>query len=465
MIKRIAINKLWFVVGSGVAFLVSAALQIDLSIPLLLLLLYLFLKCIKINAAFVRQLGVNLTFLFMLILATALIIVRQGWPVYVIPIAAIAMLTTVLFEDATISLLLTVASAVAVSSLVGNNFMFFVVFLNGGLVSILLVRHVRKRVQLIRAGFICGLIQAMTLFCITDFSIVHANGYLILFLNGLVSCFIVLATLPLFEIAFKTVTNISLLELADFNHPLLQRLVQEAPGTYHHSLVVGNLADAACKAIDAHALLARVGAYYHDIGKLSKPGYFTENQGVSGSKHDALTPTMSKLVIMNHVKEGVELAQKSNLNQPIIDFIQQHHGSSLVYYFYRRALENLEEDQTVKEEGFRYTGPKPKTKETAIVLLADSVEAASRALRDPTPSKIEEVVHKIINNKFIDGQLDECDLTLKDLEKIAAVFIHVLSGMYHSRVSYPENSPSADNNKKSPKEDLRQPEKGENADS
>lgn len=465
MIKRIAINKLWFVVGSVVAFLVSAALQVDLAIPLLLLILYLFLKFIKIGPAVVKQLGINLTFLFLLIIAAALIIIRQGWPVYVIPIAAIAMLTTILFEDFTISLLITLASAIAVASLAGNNFLLFVAFLSGGLVSILLVRDVRKRVQLIQAGFMCGLIQALAFFCITDFSVMHPDWYLILFLNGIVSSFIVLATLPLFEIAFKTVTNVSLLELADFNHPLLQRLVQEAPGTYHHSLVVGNLADAACKAIGAHALLARVGAYYHDIGKLSKPGYFTENQGVSGSKHDTLTPTMSKLVIMNHVKEGIELAQKSNLNPPIIDFIQQHHGSSLVYYFYRRALENLEEDQTVKEEGFRYTGPKPKTKETAIVLLADSVEAASRALREPSPSKIEEVVHKIINNKFIDGQLDECDLTLKDLEKIAAVFIHVLSGMYHSRVSYPENSLNADNNKRSSKEDPHQSGKDEKADS
>jgi len=465
MIKRIVINKLWFVIGSAAAFLVSAALQVDLAIPLLLLILYLFLKFIKIDPAFVKQLGINLTFLFLLILATSLVIIRQGWPVYSIPISAIAMLAMILFDDFTVSLLITLAASVTVSSLAGNNYLLFVAFLAGGLASILLVRDIRRRVSLIQAGFFCGFIQALTFFCITDFSLMHPDWYVTLFLNGIISSFIVLATLPLFEIAFKTVTNVSLLELADFNHPLLQRLVQEAPGTYHHSLVVGNLADAACKAIGAHALLARVGAYYHDIGKLSKPGYFTENQGVSGSKHDALTPTMSKLVIMNHVKEGIELAQKSNLNPPIIDFIQQHHGSSLVYYFYRRALEHLEEDQTVKEEGFRYPGPKPKTKETAIVLLADSVEAASRALREPSPSKIEEVVHKIINNKFIDGQLDECDLTLKDLEKIAAVFIHVLGGMYHSRVSYPETPPGADNNTQSSKEDSHQSGKGQNADS
>jgi putative nucleotidyltransferase with HDIG domain len=215
-------------------------------------------------------------------------------------------------------------------------------------------------------------------------------------------------------------------------------MILEAPGTYHHSLVVGNLSEAACGAVGANALLARIGAYYHDIGKLQKPDYFSENQNIKESRHDSLTPTMSKLVIMNHVKEGVELAGRYRLNPRIIDFIIQHHGNSLVYYFYRRALESLEEDQEIREEGFRYPGPKPSTKETAVVLLADSVEAAARALKEPTPAKIEELVHKIINNKFIDGQLDECDLTLKDLEKISALFIHILSGIYHGRITYPE---------------------------
>jgi hypothetical protein len=236
-------------------------------------------------------------------------------------------------------------------------------------------------------------------------------------------------------------------------------MIQEAPGTYHHSLVVGNLSEAACQTVRADALLARIGAYYHDIGKLAKPEYFSENQLIKMSKHDTLSPTMSKLIIMNHVKEGVELAKKYRLNPLLVDFILQHHGSSLVYYFYRRALESLEEDEVIKEEGFRYPGPKPDTKEAAIVLLADSVEAATRALRDTSPGKIEEVVHKVINNKFIDGQLDECDLTLKDLERISAVFIRILSGIYHSRVTYPEESRSEDNNKKSTKEYSRQSEK------
>jgi len=199
-------------------------------------------------------------------------------------------------------------------------------------------------------------------------------------------------------------------------------------------------------------LLARIGSYYHDIGKLQKPEYFIENQDINKNRHDDLSPMMSKLIIMNHVKEGLELAKKYSLSPVLWDFIQQHHGNSLVYFFYRRALEGKDEDQEIAEEGFRYSGPKPNTKEIAIVLLADSVEAATRSLKDPTPDKIEEMVHKIINNKFIDGQLDECDLTLKDIEKISNVFIKILSGIYHSRVSYSQEAKNENNHNKSTKE-------------
>jgi putative nucleotidyltransferase with HDIG domain len=208
----------------------------------------------------------------------------------------------------------------------------------------------------------------------------------------------------------------------------------------------------------AHALLARVGAYYHDIGKLSKPDYFSENQAHNENIHDELSPTMSKLVIMNHVKEGLDLAKKYKLSPRIMDFIQQHHGNSLVFYFYLRALQGMEDKDDVKEEGFRYPGPKPSSKETAIVLLADSAEAATRTLKDPTPSNVEDLVHKVINNKFIDGQLDACELTLKDLEKISAVFIHILGAIYHSRITYPEQTKNetSHNHKKSPIPNPRQ---------
>jgi putative nucleotidyltransferase with HDIG domain len=378
------------------------------------------------------------------------------------------MLAALLFNSLDASLLLSLAISFCLASISHNPFLLFGLSLTSSLIASLLVIDARKRTTIIRAGLLTGVYQLAFVVLLdyflskTSYSypVFLANGIMpsaiALLLNGILSSFIVLGALPLFEYLFNTVTNISLLELADFNHPLLQRMTLEAPGTYHHSLLVGNLSESACRAIGANALLARIGAYYHDIGKLSKPDYFSENQDEKTSRHSSLSPHMSKIIIMNHVKEGVELARKYKLNSALIDFIQQHHGNSLVYYFYRRALELLEEDQQVKEEGFRYPGPKPDTKETAIVLLADSVEAATRALKDPEPNKIEEVVHKIINNKFIDGQLDECELALKDLEKISTVFIRILSGIYHSRVSYSEEG-REDIHKKLPKETNHQP--------
>ena len=438
MIKRIAIkNRLKFGLGAIALFLIGHILQINLVIPLFLLSLVVYIKFRDSNLKNYNLL--NLTFLFVIIFVISYYIVKQGRSILYIPFCTIPMLATLLFNQLELSLLISLASSISVASIAGPDFYSGVLFLLSGLLSSLLVFGARRRMAIIRAGFIIGLVQALALFLINRFWVDLPLRYLVLIINGIVSSVIVLGVLPVFEYLFKTVTNISLLELADFNHPLLQRLILEAPGTYHHSLVVGNLSEAACGAVGANALLARVGAYYHDIGKVSKPEYFSENQNIDESKHDTLSPTMSKMIIINHVNEGVELARKYKLNSCLIDFIRQHHGSSLVYYFYRRALENLEEDQEVKEEGFRYSGPKPNTKETAIVLLADSVEAATRALKDSVPAKIEEVVHKIINNKFIDRQLDECDLTLKDLEKIAAIFIRILSGIYHSRIMYPES--------------------------
>lgn len=434
--------------------MISSVLQLNLIIPVFLLALALYIFYRKKN---IRDLNLlNLTLLFIIMLVTGYIIINRGFSRFYIPICIVPMLVTLLFNDLELSLLMSLAVSVVIASIAGNHLHLGVLFLVSGILSSLLVWNARKRMTIIRAGFLIGVLQAILLFFIDRFWIgppqIYLKSYLIIMLNGFISSIIVIGVLPVFEYLFKRVTNISLLELADSHHPLLQRLAIEAPGTNHHSLVVGNLSDAACSAIGANALLARIGAYYHDIGKLQKPGYFSENQSPQQSKHDALAPSMSKMVIMNHVKDGVELAKKYKLNTFIIDFIQQHHGTSLVFYFYRRALEGLEDAQEVKEEGFRYPGPKPSTKEAAIVLLADSVEAATRALKDPTPSKIEEAVHKVINNKFIDGQLDECNLTLKDLEKISKIFIRILVGIYHSRISYPEEQRSENNNKKPSKE-------------
>jgi len=455
MTKQTVINKLKIILGSLLLFFVAYLLDLNLSIPIFLFSLYLYFKARHLKRARLLY----LIFLFVINFCASFFILRHHWFVFYLPFSLIPMLAAILFNDLETPLLITIASAVSIASLAGNYFSLAVLFLISGVLSSILVLGVRRRIAVIRAGVIVGLIQAITLFFLDRFWLGMPIRYLVLVLNSIISSIIVLGVLPVFEYLFGIMTNISLLELADFNHPLLQRMTMEAPGTYHHSLVVGNLSDAACRAVGANALLARIGAYYHDIGKIEKAEYFSENQMLEDNKHDALSPTMSKLVIMNHVKEGVELGKKYKLNPCLIDFIQQHHGKALVYYFYRRALEGIEEDQEVKEEGFRYPGPKPNTKETAIVLLADSVEAATRALKDPTPGKIEEIVHKIINNKFIDGQLDECDLTLKDLEKISAVFIRILGGIYHSRVTYPETKASEGNHKKSAKENSHQSEK------
>lgn len=447
MIKPTVISRLKFTLGLILIFSLSYLLGVNLIIPLFLICIFIYLKNTLRNYNLL-----HLTLFFVIIFVTSYFITKHGWPTYYIPFSALPMLSTILFGDLSLSLLLTLASSVSIAYLAGDNYLGILFFISGILASIL-VRASRRRSIIIRTGFIIGLAQIISLFFIDRFKIGYPLGYLMFMLNGIVSGVIVIGTLPIFEYLFRTVTNISLLELADFNQPLLQRMIMEAPGTYHHSLIVGNLSEAACTSVGANALLARIGAYYHDIGKLEKPEYFSENQDIKTSKHDTLSPDMSKLVIMNHVTKGLELAKKYKLNPRLIDFILQHHGTSLVYYFYRRALETLEEDKEVREEGFRYPGPKPNTKETAIVLLADSAEAATRALKEPSPANIKDVVHKIINNKFIDGQLDECDLTLKDLEKISEIFIRILSGIYHARITYPESqvNSSENNHKKSAK--------------
>ncbi len=409
-------------------------IRINPAVPFFLITLYLcfYKKFSKIKNANLA----NLSFLFLISFCIGYTFLKQGLSFYFIPIAIIPMLAVLLFNNLEVAYFLALATSLPLATLTPDPFKTWFIFMASCTGAILLVNGARKRTTVIRAGVISGIFQLASLILLESFLITAPQRYLIILINGLVSGVITLGVLPLFEYILQRVTNISLLELADLSHPVLQRLILEAPGTYHHSLIVGNLSDTACTAVGANGLLARIGAYYHDIGKLHKPEYFIENQDIKINRHDDLSPTMSKLIIMNHIKEGLELAKKYSLSPALWGFIQQHHGNSLVYYFYRRALEGKEEKQEITEEGFRYPGPKPDTKETAIVLLADSVEAATRSLKDPNPDKIEEMVRKVINNKFIDGQLDECELTLKDIEKISSVFIKILSGIYHSRVSY-----------------------------
>ena len=340
-----------------------------------------------------------------------------------------------------------------------------VISLISGFTAVYLTLQVRRRGQLIRAGVGVGLaiwlsslsfgmIGPINLFppMDNDWGMIGVQSALTL-CNGIVTAMIVGGALPMLEQLFQITTDVSWLELSDLNHPLLRRMTIEAPGTYHHSLVVANLAEGAAEKIGANATLCRVCSYFHDVGKLVKPDYFTENMNFERNPHDDLAPTMSALIIIAHVKEGVDLALKNKLNQRIIDIIQEHHGTSLVYYFYQRAIQQQEDARAggkimnirkedipeVQEESFRYTGPKPQTKESAIVSLADIVESASRSLEKPTPQKIEQLVNELIEERIADGQLDECDLTLGELRVIAKRFRFTLMTMLHTRIAYPKH--------------------------
>jgi putative nucleotidyltransferase with HDIG domain len=228
------------------------------------------------------------------------------------------------------------------------------------------------------------------------------------------------------------------MELASLDHPLLRDLMVRAPGTYHHSIVTGSLVQSAAESIGARALLAAVAAYYHDVGKISKPSYFVENQADGGNRHEKLRPSMSALILMSHVKEGVELARKHRLGRDIVAIIRQHHGTGLIQFFYDKACQTARPGlDEVQESDYRYPGPKPRSREAALVLLADAVEAAARTLPDPKPARIHGLVQNIINRIFSDGQLDQCDLTLKDLHEIARSFSRILTGIHHQRIDYP----------------------------
>lgn len=417
-------------------------------LPLVIPLLFLFLGVhIYFSQKASLKLFLSLGLLLTLAIFTAHAFVEYTkWPLDLIPVAAIAMLTVLLYNDLQLSFLMSLAASVSVGLIVGQELT--LVFFISSLTAMYAVKEARTRGEVIRAGWFIGLVQIFTAVLLHyPFSDVFSREFVLNalrpmvlhgFVNGFVAVSIVISTSKVFEYLFGVLTNFSLLELSDFNQPLLKRMVLEAPGTYHHTLIVSNLSEAASDAIGANALLTRVGAYYHDIGKMVKPEYFTENQMISGNKHDHLEPAMSRLVILNHVKEGIELAKKYKLNPHIVDFIPEHHGTGLVYYFYQKAITEAQQDEKIDEADYRYPGPKPQRKETAVVMLADSVEGAVRALEEPTPGRIEEVVRKVINNKFIDGQLDESGLTLKDIETICAAFIRVLCAMYHSRIKYPE---------------------------
>jgi putative nucleotidyltransferase with HDIG domain len=357
---------------------------------------------------------------------------------FLIPTTFASLLVTILF-NLEMSILVTVFVSTFFGVVVGFNQVFFIFALVGGLITGLSARKIRYRWDFFRAippvavtyvGFI--LVWHMINYDLSNFT-THCG---LVVVNCVLSTFLAMIAVAVFEGLFDISTDMTLVELSDMNHPLLKRLSIEAAGTYNHSVLVANLAESAAAQIDANPLLARVAAYYHDVGKINKPNYFVENQKVERNVHHKLSPSMSALIISSHVKDGVELAKKYKLPKVICDSILQHHGTSTVSFFYEKALEQDPHKQ-VQERDFCYPGPKPQTKENAIVMLADSVEAASRSLATSSPKLLRELVKKIIHDKFSSSQLDECNLTFQNLNDIVNGFMPVLQGIFHTRIEYP----------------------------
>ncbi|MBE0467257.1 MAG: HDIG domain-containing protein, partial [Candidatus Desulforudis sp.] len=360
---------------------------------------------------------------------------------YAVPLAAAGMLVAILL-DFRLGLIVVAVLAILVGVMTGNDLRFALVGFLGGMAGVFSVSKLSQRTDLVRAGvYVAGanILAIFTVGLLTDTSagLLLTSSLILGTANGLLSSVLANGGLPFLESSFRITSAVKLLELANPNQPLLKRLLLDAPGTYHHSILVGNLAEAGAEAVGADPILVRVGAYYHDVGKIRRPYFFIENQLTSDNPHDKITPALSTLVLTAHVKDGVESAREYKLPQAIIDLIEQHHGTSLITFFYHKALQQ-DEKNLVREEDFRYDGPKPQTKEAALIMLADTVEAAVRSVSNPTPGQVEGMIRKVIRDKLDDGQLDECDVNFRELELIALAFARVFTGIFHSRIEYPD---------------------------
>ncbi len=362
-----------------------------------------------------------------------------------VPVAGGAMLASTLF-DRRFGAFLGCALTLVAGVITGFDIRFLPLGIAGSLAAALSVKNDWNRTHLLKAGFVVSGVQGAVYLVLgltggmplSD--LLNWKDSLMVLLNGPLSAILAIGSLPLFEAAFGIITPIRLIELSSPESPLLHRLLLEAPGTYHHSIMVGNLAEAAATAIGADSLLTRVGAYYHDVGKIKRPYFFVENQ-VTGmdNPHDKMSPTLSASVITSHVKDGLDLAVEHKIPEVLRPFITEHHGTMLASFFYSKAAESQPKDSRVPEEwDFRYEGPRPESKEVAMVMLADGVEAATRAISKPTPARIESVVRKMIRERLLDQQLDRSDLTLRELDTVADTFTRVLSGIFHTRIEYPD---------------------------
>ena len=398
---------------------------------------------------FLEKNYISISAVLSIIMAIFAAIIPTGFSPYILPIPAYVTLMSV-FLSPRVGFIAasTLCSVLAIGA--QYDLQWLITFIMLSMASMITVSRIRysRRFDLIKTGFQIGLGGVFIVLSIylIERCLIDISNYMIIrdcaliFVNGILSSIIALGLFPVFESWFKIITPYGLAELADHNQPLLKRLQFEAPGTYHHSLMVSNLCEAAAEAIGANPILARVGAFYHDIGKLKRPLFFVENQSYFGieNPHTKLNPRLSKMVITAHPKDGVEIAKEYGLPPIIHNFILQHHGEGLASYFYNQAIQE-EGAENVKEEQFRYTGPKPNSKETAILMIADAVESAVRSLKTPSPEEIDSIIDKIIVERLNDTQLADSPLTLQDLKVIAATFSRILRGMQHNRIKYQEN--------------------------
>lgn len=362
---------------------------------------------------------------------------------YIIPLACMPMLITLLLNYK-ISLVFSMLNVILIGGAVGFNPNIIILAILNVVLGGTLLRKMQQRNDILYSSITVAVLSSILTFSVGTLT---TNNFMEILADStfaaagaILSGILTIGVLPFFESTFDIVTNAKLLELSNPNNPLLKKLLMEAPGTYHHSILVANLAELAAEQVGGNPLLARIGAYYHDVGKTKRPYFFRENQFGKKNPHDRLKPEVSSKIIISHVKDGSELAKEYNLPKTIHDFIVTHHGETLVKYFYLTVKNNSENPDEVKEEDFKYPGPKPMSKEQGIVMLADSTEAAVRSINEPTEEKIEKMVNNIIDDKLATGQLDNCDLTLRDISKIKKCFLKALNGIHHERIEYPDDN-------------------------
>jgi cyclic-di-AMP phosphodiesterase PgpH len=407
---------------------------------------YLYIRDRRVLDELVRL--VTLLGLFVITITLAAVVNwYEAWGADIIPLLLFAMIIAIAYQQEMALLLSACVTLVVVVSL-GHGLPQALVWSATVAGAIIVLKQVRTRSKLLLVGFSAAGVGFFTTLGVGTLygqtpATVFANGFNIA-LWSVIAGSLMTVLLPTVEKAFAVQTDLSLIELGDPAHPLLQELIRRAPGTYNHSITVASLAEAAAEAIGARGLLVRVGAYFHDIGKMLKPQYFVENQSKGDNRHDALVPAMSTLVIIAHVKDGADLARQNGLPESIVDFIQQHHGTTLVEYFYRQANQKKAQENPeggeLDETSFRYPGPKPQTREAGVLMVADAVESASRALKEPTPSRIENLVEEISMKRLLDGQFDESGLTLEEVRKIGESLVKSLTAVYHGRVKYPDQA-------------------------